>query len=612
MSNLRVHLDHLIRRQSIRYLTAPDVKSTGVTTNLGSEDRSLRYDDLLRADGWVTQIRKPDFQRETNAWTPKDCVEFLDTVVYGKVIPSIILWLNKETGLTYVLDGAHRLSVLRAWMLDDWGDKAGDYYQRRDQEQIKQAACETRTLVEEQMGLFSDFKAAHAEFNQIINEGGAPRTTMPEQRFHQATFFNGVVSGLLTLAVQWEKGDYESAERSFLKINRSGQALDPWEATLIEYRNSSYARCVMSIANGGECGHYWPASAKDAVPSLVNTLVSFDKSATRIYKMLFVPPFRRPITDLNVPFMVAPEYFQKHKYLLEVIPVITEQIIAIKDDKQIELMKRDSDSPASIVIANAEKMLRLLGDNLDHLFCDSANSKSLQIVPLFYWYNYNGKFIRALFYGFLYWLLSGNEGEIKHRKITFSINRERFESVLFDFKSEIASSLQLKAGAGLKAAGKVAGFIQELLVLLHANIGKTTEDLTNEIVEIIQSKGLLSSSKSKVKKSRAYSEQDKTTINIREMFSNAIRCHICGGVVNLQQSLQYDHTQDFAVYRITDPKTGKPTHPFCNNWSNKKAIEEGKKGEKQYSVPLIEINSSTDKQQNGNQLDFWGDSEFPE
>lgn len=212
----------------------------------------MRYDDLLRREGWIEHIRKPDFQRETNAWKAKDCVDFLDTVVYGKIIPSIILWSNKANNLVYVLDGSHRLSVLRAWFLDDWGDNAGSYYQRREITLIKEAAAEVRALVRERIGLFSDFKDSYALFNNIVEEGKAPKTEMEPRKYHQATFYSRMVGGLLTLAVQWEKGDYDSAEQSFLRINRSGQALDPWEATLIEYRNSSYARCVMCIANGGE------------------------------------------------------------------------------------------------------------------------------------------------------------------------------------------------------------------------------------------------------------------------------------------------------------------------------------------------------------------------
>lgn len=612
MANSRVHLDHLIKRQSIRYFAQIDETDLSEQASIGNEDRSLRYDDLMRIDGWITQIRKPDFQRETNAWTPKDCVDFLDTVVYGKIIPSIILWLNKENGLVYVLDGAHRLSVLRAWMLDDWGDRAGNYYQRRNIEAIKNTASETRTIVHESVGLFNDYKYAYTEFNRIIDEGKAPKTEMSEKRFHQAVFYNRVVSGLLTLSVQWEKGDYESAEQSFLRINRSGQALDPWEATLIEYRNSSYARCIMSIANGGESGHYWPTPSKDVSADILETLQGFSAKASQINRKLFVPPFKQPISDLNVPFMVAPEYFQKHKYLLEILPLLTQRIIAISDERQIELMGKDFEKPANVIIANAEKTLTAIVNSLDHFVSDVGNSKSLSVVPLFYWYNNNGKFVRALFYGFVYWLLAGSEEDIKNRKIIFSINRDRFESLLFDYKSEITASLQLKAGAGLKATTKITEFIQDLMLLLNSNINKSAEELDEEVSDLIQKKGLMYSTKSKAKRSRLYSSQDKTTINIREMFTSSIRCHICGGVVNIQQGLQYDHSQDFAIYGFTDPETGKPTHPFCNNF--KKPIQDGRKGKPSIVLPKLKVSAEPEEDNSVKQLSFsfWGDSEYPE
>jgi hypothetical protein len=609
MANSRVHLDHLIKRQSIRYFAQEEENDISGRISADKQDPSLRYSDLI--DGWVTRIRKPDFQRETNAWTPQDCQDLLDTAIYGKIIPNIILWMNKENGLVYVLDGAHRLSVLRAWMLDDWGDKAGNYYQRRDLDAIKQTAAETRAIIQGSVGLFEDYKQADLEYHRIADEGKAPKAEMSEKRYHQANFYNRVVSGNITLYVQWESGDYESAEKSFLRINRSGQALDPWEATLIEYRNSSYARCIMSIANGGESGHYWPTPSQGTSADILEALKGFSIKTTQIYKKLFVPPFKRPISDLNVPFMVAPEYFQKHKYLLEILPLLTERKIAISDEKQIDLMKKDYEKPANIIITNANETLVTVENNMDHLVSDVSNSKSLSVVPLFYWYNHNGKFVRALFYGFVYWLLSGGDDDIKNRKIIFSINRDRFESILFDYKSEIAASLQLKAGAGLKATTKITEFIQDLILLLNANINKTAEQLDDEVSDLIQKKGLLySSSKSKVKRSRAYSSQDKTTINIREMFISSIRCHICGGVVNIRQGIQYDHSQDYAVYGITDPETGKPTHPFCNNF--KKQIQDGRNEKSITVLPKIKVNTESKQGKPVKQFSFWGDSEFPE
>src|SRR5438309_10445166 len=60
-------------------------------------------------------LRKPDFQRETNHWSPDQVVSLLESFFDSEVIPSLILW--KAPRYIFVIDGGHRLSALRAWML---------------------------------------------------------------------------------------------------------------------------------------------------------------------------------------------------------------------------------------------------------------------------------------------------------------------------------------------------------------------------------------------------------------------------------------------------------------------------------------------------------------
>ena len=69
---------------------------------------------------------------------------------------------------------------------------------------------------------------------------------------------------------------------------------------------------------------------------MTETVQTFTAKAAKIHKALFVPPFSLPITDLNVPLMVAPAYFQKHKYLLEIVPLVVDRQIAINEEQQIE------------------------------------------------------------------------------------------------------------------------------------------------------------------------------------------------------------------------------------------------------------------------------------
>lgn len=613
---LRVHLDHLVRRQSIRYIPKDDKKDNSdlYSKPARDSDRDLRYDDIRR-DDWFSLVRKPDFQRETNAWTPKDCVAFLDSVVSGRIIPSIILWRNNEDNSIYVLDGAHRLSVLRAWMSDDWGDKAGDYYVRRDESLIRDAALKTREEVQKEIGSFVEFLESWQEHKTIADNGGAPRKELSPRKFSQASFYSDIVGSYKTLYVQWEKGDYKSAEQSFLRINRSGQALDPWEATLIEHRQSSYARSIMSIANGGESGHYWPELKEDSEDDLVEAVKTFPEKAEKIHRILFVPPFRLPVISLSVPMMVAPEYFQKHKYLLEIIPILVDQEIA-QEEQQIKIMKKDVYADPNVIIKEADRILSKTESNLEHFLSLEHSSKSLSIIPLFYWYNRQAKYARGLFYGFVFWLLSGSEEKVRERKLFLSANRDRFEHILFHLKSEIAS-LQEKGGAGLNATKRVATFLQKLFELFQEKptLEVGSDELETEVISILTELARLPARRQKSSKtSRNYTRTDKSQINVRELFESSIRCHICGGIVNLHYGgLQYDHVEDYAESGVTDPDTGKPTHPFCNR--HKKRILAHRIDHEYISLPSLEISQKTRKTpRNNRQLvlpGFWGSEDFP-
>src|SRR5208283_4799780 len=74
----------------------------------------------LTADSPILKLlRKPDFQRERNHWTPLQVATFVSNFLDNEVIPSLILWKSKS--FIFVIDGGHRLSALRAWVEDDYG-----------------------------------------------------------------------------------------------------------------------------------------------------------------------------------------------------------------------------------------------------------------------------------------------------------------------------------------------------------------------------------------------------------------------------------------------------------------------------------------------------------
>jgi hypothetical protein len=599
----KVHLDHHIQRLSIRYFQV-NQSDDNISVSNRIHDPYIRYNDIKGE--WFEKLKKPDFQRETNAWSPDQCMEFVKSICLGQIIPSIILWKSDENGMTYILDGAHRLSVLRAWLIDDWGDKAGAYYERRDSAEIKKIAESTRDLVNYSVGSFEDFKTSYNVLQKLINEGKAPKHEMSEKSFKQAKFYADVIGSNSSLFAQWETGNYDSAEQSFLRINRQGQPLDPWEATLIEYRKGSYSRTIMHIANGGENGHYWPTQNLDSKEK--DIVENFGKIAKSIYIKLFVPPFILPIQDLTVPILVAPAYFQKHLYLLELIPLLVWNNIASDYEDQLELLKNDFQSDSEIVINNASSILTTLNNKLEHIVSFTSNPLSLSIVPLLFWYNHRGQFLRSLLYGFISWIFSGNEKEIRERKIVFSVHRSKIEYIFFEFKQEIAA-LAAMSGAGLKATRVIATFFDQLVYFLNNNkeLNVNSPDVTKKILELTKQK---KQDKSIIRDGRSFTKRDQSQSNINELYNSSIRCHICNGIVNLKfGGIQYDHVDEFRNVKVTDPLNMKPTHPFCNN--NRSKIEEYTNSGMNFSLKLELPTSSAINKPTG-QLSFWGEeSEFP-
>lgn len=112
MAKLLVNLDAMISRADFAQMQDDDASYETI------DKIAIHH---FTNDGLLGKIlRKPDFQRETNHWTPEQIVSLLECFVSGDLIPSVILW--KSPTFLFVIDGGHRLSVLKSWVEDDYGD----------------------------------------------------------------------------------------------------------------------------------------------------------------------------------------------------------------------------------------------------------------------------------------------------------------------------------------------------------------------------------------------------------------------------------------------------------------------------------------------------------
>jgi len=193
---LKCNLEHLIPRAHI----------DGTTVHQGSSQSDRRsnftLNELEGGQFFYQQLKKPIFQRDTNQWTVERVEKLITTFLEDGLIPAVILWEDVE-GNTYIIDGAHRISSLIAWVNSDYG---------RQNELNDSNHQVIEEYINKKIASYSDIKSStdpkYKKMKQII----AKRS----------------------VAVQWVTGDYDKVKESFIRINEQGVVISVDEKELIE------------------------------------------------------------------------------------------------------------------------------------------------------------------------------------------------------------------------------------------------------------------------------------------------------------------------------------------------------------------------------------------
>jgi hypothetical protein len=192
MRNDLVNLDALIARADFG-----EVRSNPEPSPAGLPE-FLRLRDLVTG-ATSAALRKPDFQRETACWRFTRVAGFVRSFVEGDLIPAVILWRSPTTGKIFVVDGAHRLSALIAWVQDDYGDNEASlaYFQNFWRPEQLDAAQKTRELINNVIGSYEMLQAAAKnpeELNPVLVSRARNAETLP-------------------IPVLWMAGNHGSARR---------------------------------------------------------------------------------------------------------------------------------------------------------------------------------------------------------------------------------------------------------------------------------------------------------------------------------------------------------------------------------------------------------------
>lgn len=467
----------------------------------------------LQGDFLSSVIRKPDFQRETRDWNIENVVRFIESVVKGQFIPSLILWKNSG-GYIFVIDGAHRLSALIAWMKDDYGDGpiSRSFFKGFISDEQKKTAESLRKRINKEIGPYSDYEKA-----LNIADGYSAEFVNRARNLRSFAF-----------SIQWISGNVETAEESFYNINQRAVSINDTELKLIQSRkcdNCIAARAVMYSGNGNK---YW----KEFTEEKQNEIVSLAK---QINSLLFEPRYDKPIKTLDLPMCGKNQ--SNLSFIFDLINFSVSSNL-------------NEDSNGDLTI----KRLRETKDLLETV--SSKTPGSLGLHPIIYFYSKKGNFRVSAFFAIL--------GFVKHIKAQKKMND--FTSVRGDFESFIyrydyvVDQINRSLRTTKKSVPVLTQFYIDVLEYLKAG---------NDFDSIIS---LLSNSQNYPKflldqdeevVNTEFSANKKSEVFIKQASSSALKCPICGGLLHVN-SISIDHIHRKEDGGTGEATNGQATHFYCN------------------------------------------------
>jgi hypothetical protein len=393
---------------------------------------------------FVNDLRKPDFQRETIQWTPNKVVDLITAFLDADLIPAVILWRAGRN--IFVIDGAHRLSAILAWVLDDYGDrkKSIDHSGSFIPEEQTKVAERTRELVRRTIGTYSQYKS-------FINNRDAAPAEM------HARLSNLADNALIA---QWVPAtDAKSAENSFFKINQQGTPIDPTERRILKSRESASAIASRAITHAGSGHKYWDSFARDIKDSI-------ELNSRSIYKALFDPPISNmPITTLDVP--VAGRGYNPLPFVFDLVNQANNVRIPERVNKDLgeekDKLPTDADGGTTMAYLNTVKR------RIDRITGDQA--MSLGLHPVVYFYTRSGTFQPTVFLAVSEFM---EELAKRNKLVAFTCQRKAFEDFLIEHK-EATTLLIKQLGSGPRHMARLRDYYTRILDGLTN--GKTAADI---------------------------------------------------------------------------------------------------------------------------------------
>jgi hypothetical protein len=506
----QVNLDALIPREDF------EVVDTGEPS---SPTSTLQIRNLEPADFFYSVVRKPDFQRETSDWSPDKIAGFVQSFLEGDLIPALILW--QAGSQIFVIDGAHRLSALVAWVHNDYGDGQTSriFFDGIVPAEQLAAAEYTRKLVKRQIGSYDDHKFAI----QFPDKTTADVVSRAKRL------------GSLAIQLQWVKGDATKAEASFFKINQQASPIDKTELRLLKARKQPNALAARAIVRSGTGHKYWSRFADDR-----RTEIEFQAKA--INDLLFSPSLKTPIKTLDLP--VAGK-----GYSSQTLPLVFEFVNLAND------VKMDSKLPIDLTGDETLHYLKKCHAIVNRI--SGTHPSSLGLHPAVYFYSSKGRYQPTAFMAVVEMLRTfEKKGSLRD----FTRVRRVFEDFLLRHRV-LVNQVTIKYGSGAKGYVRLS---QLLLWLVDQFVASVDEDSVIAAMAKNPDFSFLQPGETDVSEvGSEFGTDAKSAIFLRDALKEPLRCGICGGLIH-RNAISIDHVVRKSEGGKGEPDNGQLTHPYCN------------------------------------------------
>lgn len=507
-------LDALIPREDFEVQD----ETSGTTRNVGTIGaRDLEYNSFF-----FSALRKPDFQRETNEWDANRISSLIDSFVSGDLIPAVILW-RSTSSYTFVIDGAHRLSALAAWINNDYGDGniSKEFYDGVIPEEQIEASENTRKVIRKKIGLFSDYQLA------LRN----PEKVGPH------IFEKAKSLGALAIQVQWVEGDAKKAESSFFKINQQAATIDKTELKLLKARRTPAGIATRAILRSGKGHKYWSSYGE-------NVQDRIQELAEEINEIVFQPSYNNPVKTLDLPVGGKNFSAQGQSLILELVNR-TNNLFNNEDQEE------DVDGQTTIsYLNNCLKVVRRL---------NSLHPSSLGLHPAVYFYSKDGRHKPASFWAAIDFVQRMEKAD-QFRQFTGV--RPLFEEFLQKYDYVVQQVVRKYRGASAAYP-----HIANLYLFVIENLANKVS--VDQLIKAIKASPnfsyvTLNDDGGEEVESDKFSRGRKSEIFIREALSNAVKCSICGSFLH-RNSITIDHIDRKEDGGLGEVDNGQLAHPYCNS-----------------------------------------------